>query len=83
MSPKIKNITAMEFIKALEKDGFVLKRQKGSHRIYVKTENGRQVVLAYHHSGESLRTGTLSNLINDAGWTEDDLIRLKLIRKGN
>jgi len=82
MSPKLRNITAIDFIRALKKDSFVFKRQKGSHRIYVKPETGRQVVIAYHHTSEIIRIGTLSNLINDAGWTEDDLVRLKLMRKG-
>lgn len=67
---------------ALERDGFVFKRPHGSHRIYMKPETGRQVVVSYHHAGESLRTGMLNNLIKDAGWTEDDLIRLKLVKRG-
>jgi len=80
MSPKLRNIAAIDFVRALERDGFELKRQRGSHRIYIKPETGRQVVVAYHHAGESLRIGTLNNLINDAGWTKDDLVRLKLMR---
>ena len=81
MSPKLRNIAVIDFIKALERDGFVLKRQHGSHKIYIKPETGKQVVIAYHHASESLRIGILNNLIKDAGWTEDDLVRLKLMRK--
>ncbi len=81
MSPALRNINARKFISALEKDGFILKRQHGSHRIYINPESGKQVVVPYHHAGESLRSGILNSLINDAGWTEEDLIRLGLKRK--
>ena len=81
MSPELKNITAREFIRALERDGFVFKRQKGSHKIYKHPERGNWVSVPYH-PGEAFTKGFLAGLIDDAGWSEDDLIRLKLIRKG-
>jgi hypothetical protein len=34
------------------------------------------------HQGETFTKGILDALIDDAGWTDDDLIRLKLMRKG-
>ena len=77
----LKNITVEKFVRALERDGFVLKRKEGSHRTYKNLETGRRVTISYHHSGDTIRTGTLNSLIIDAGWTEDDLIRLKLMRK--
>jgi predicted RNA binding protein YcfA (HicA-like mRNA interferase family) len=77
----LKNITVEKFIRALERDGFVLKRTAGSHRTYKNSVTGRRVTLSYHHSGDTIRIGTLSSLINDAGWTKDDLIRLELIRR--
>lgn len=82
MSPKLMNISAIDLVRALKKDGFILKQQHGSHRIYFNPSNKRQVIVPYHHSGESIRKGTLSKLINDAGWTDDDLIRLKLMKEG-
>lgn len=82
MSPKLKNVKVRSFIRALRKDGFALKRQHGSHRIYVHPQKGRQVIVSYHHSGETIPTGLLHGLIEDAGWTEGDLIRLKLMRRG-
>lgn len=69
----LKNITAGNFVKALEKDGFVLRRKDGSHRIYKHPVTKRQVTLSYHRSSYTLRTGILNDLIKDAGWTEDDL----------
>ncbi len=79
MSPKLKNVKVRRFIRALKRDGFVLKRQHGSHRIYVHPQKGRQVIVPYHHSGENIPIGLLHGLIEDAGWTKDDLIRLKLM----
>jgi predicted RNA binding protein YcfA (HicA-like mRNA interferase family) len=78
----LKNITVEKFIRALERDGFVLKRTSGSHRTYKNSVTGQRVTLSYHHSGDTIRIGTLNSLITDAGWTEDDLIRLELIRRG-
>lgn len=43
MSPNQKNITAREFVRALERDGFIFKRQKGSHKIYKHPIRGNWV----------------------------------------
>jgi len=80
MSSKLKNITATKFIKALERDDFIFKRQKGSHKIYKHPRRGNWVSVPYHPS-ETFTKGILEGLISDAGWIEDDLIRLKLMRK--
>lgn len=80
MSPKLRNITAREFVRALERDGFIFKRQKGSHKIYKHPERGNWVSVPYHPGG-TFTKGILGGLIDDAGWTEDDLIRLKLMKK--
>lgn len=82
MSPKLKNVKVRSFIRALKKDGFAFKRQHGSHRIYAHPQKDRQVIVSYHHSGETIPIGLLYDLIEDAGWIEDDLIRLKLMREG-
>jgi len=84
MNPRLKNVTVRSFIRALEKDGFVLKRKsgKGSHRAYIHPVSGVRVRVPYHHSGEPLRPGTLHRLVKAVGWTDEDLIRLGLMRKG-
>ncbi len=80
MSPNLKNITARGFVRALERDGFIFKRQKGSHKIYKHPIRGNWVSVPYHPGG-TFTKGTLDGLIDDAGWTEDDLVRLKLMKK--
>lgn len=74
-----RTVTARKFISALLKDGFVLVRQKGSHQTY-RHPDGRTVTVLFHRSGETFRPGTLRAMIKDAGWTEADLRRLKLIK---
>lgn len=49
--PEYPRLTAKEAERLLLQNGFVLDRQKGSHRIYIKG-NLRQVLP--HHSGEIL-----------------------------
>jgi len=73
-----RGITARQFIKALQSDGFVLKRTRGSHRIY-RHPDGRRVVVAYHRLSDTFPIGTLNAMIADVRWTEDDLKRLKLL----
>ena len=73
----ITNIKAKAIIKALEKDGFEFKRTSGSHHVY-KHQDGRRVVVAYHHLGETIPLGTLASIIEDAEWSDEDLIRLRL-----
>ena len=82
MSPRLKNLTIRDLIGALEKDGYILKRSSGSHRTYQHPTRGIRVTLSYHHSGETARPGLINEVVKSAQWTEEDLIRLKLMRKG-
>jgi predicted RNA binding protein YcfA (HicA-like mRNA interferase family) len=70
-----RGLSARHFVRALEADGFVLQRVRGSHRIY-RHADGRRVVLAYHALSDTFPIGTLRAMIDDAGWKDDDLRRL-------
>jgi predicted RNA binding protein YcfA (HicA-like mRNA interferase family) len=59
------SIKAKDFIKVIEKLGFYLDRQKGSHAIYKDTHGNRVVVPI--HSGKDLKQGTLMGMIKDIG----------------
>lgn len=65
-------------MRALEADGFALRRVRGSHRIY-RHADGRRVVVAYHAPGETFPTGTLRAMIAAAGWNDEDLRKLRLM----
>jgi predicted RNA binding protein YcfA (HicA-like mRNA interferase family) len=73
---RLRSVTARRLVAALERAGFTLKRQSGSHRQYAHPD-GRRVTLSFHHSSDTFRMGTLRSIIEtQAQWTESDLLRL-------
>lgn len=73
-----RGITARQFIKALQTDGFSLARTRGSHRIY-RHPDGRRVIVAFHALSDTFPIGTLKSMVADVGWTDADLRRLEWI----
>ncbi|ARE79789.1 type II toxin-antitoxin system HicA family toxin [Campylobacter helveticus] len=59
--PELPKLTAKEAEKILLINGFSLDRQKGSHRIYIKSSY--RVVLP-HHSGKILHPKIIKELFN-------------------
>lgn len=58
--PNVPQISGKEVIKALEKIGFVVSRQKGSHIRLVRMQEGmKQLVTVPNH--KEIRKGTLLN----------------------
>jgi predicted RNA binding protein YcfA (HicA-like mRNA interferase family) len=77
---QIKNITGREIINALNRDGFYLRGQKGSHKRY-QHPDGRRVTVSFHHPSDTFPPKTLKSIIeSQARWNEYDLKRLGLIR---
>ncbi|TYQ26564.1 type II toxin-antitoxin system HicA family toxin [Pseudanabaena sp. UWO310] len=74
MSPRLPRVNANEVIRVLEKIGFVLTRQSGSHKIY-KNDEGRRATVAYHGS-TILKPKTLKSILNDANLTVEEFIEL-------
>lgn len=64
MTKKFSRITAAEAIRALERAGFFLTRQSGSHKIY-KNAQGRRATVPYH-SGKILHPKVLKSILKDA-----------------
>lgn len=76
---RLRSVTARRLASALQLDGFILKRQKGSHRLYAHPD-GRRVTLSFHHSSDTFRPGTLRSIIElQAHWAERDVRRLRLL----
>ncbi|WJJ00213.1 type II toxin-antitoxin system HicA family toxin [Helicobacter pylori] len=61
--PELPRLTAKEAEKLLLQNGFILSRQKGSHRIYVK-DKIRQVLPS--HSGEILHPKIVKEIMENA-----------------
>ncbi len=74
MTSKIPVVSGMDCIKALEKIGYVVIRQKGSHiRLKDKNERLPAVTVPDH---KELRPGLLRKILNDADLTVEDFLRL-------
>jgi predicted RNA binding protein YcfA (HicA-like mRNA interferase family) len=75
---KLKNTPVRNLIRALERDGFQYKRRKGSQRVY-RHPDGCRVVVHFHHTKDTLPSGTLQSFLKGTKWNEGDLKRLGLI----
>jgi len=64
MSPALPTVRARELVRALERTGFVLARQKGSHQIYLHVQTG-QLVSIPMHAGD-VPKGTLRQILRVA-----------------
>jgi predicted RNA binding protein YcfA (HicA-like mRNA interferase family) len=73
---RLKNLKAKQIINALERDGAVLLRQKGSHMRFGYTD-GRRVTVAV--SNKPIPLGTIQDIFKQTGWTKADLVRLGLL----
>ncbi len=76
---KLRSLTARRLISALIKDGFHLDRESGSHQQYLHPNKGR-VTVSFHHPGDTFPPKTLKKIVQEAGWTEENLKRLKLLQ---
>jgi len=74
MSPRLPVINSRELIAVLEKAGFEIKRQTGSHVILYKVSLRRPVSVP-QHSGD-LPSGTVRVIIREAGLTVEEFLNL-------
>lgn len=70
---KLPQISGKECIKALEKAGFFVKRQKGSHVILCRNEPFAEVVIPNH---KTLDKGTLRAIIRQVDLDVDEFVKL-------
>jgi predicted RNA binding protein YcfA (HicA-like mRNA interferase family) len=71
MSPKLPRCTAAEIRRAIERAGFKLVRQSGSHQIF-RDDAGTRVTLPAH-PGRILHPKIVKRILEDTQLTEDDL----------
>lgn len=69
--PKLPRLTAKEICAALERAGFALVRQSGSHRIY-RNSAGKRATVPYH-SGKTLHPKIVRSIMRDAELNIGDL----------
>jgi len=76
---RLRTLTARRLVGALQRDGFILERQKGSHQHY-RRPDGRRVTVAFHRASDTFPPKTLRTMIQDqARWSAYDLTRLGLL----
>ena len=72
--PKQPRLTARQVAGALEKAGFLLSRQSGSHKIY-RNAAGKRVTIPFHGS-KILHPKLLKSILRDADLSQEDLEEL-------
>lgn len=79
---QLRNITAAELCSALKRDGWSPDTKGGSQHIFRKRVSPTEVRRAsvHVHPQKTFGAKLLKSLLNDIGWNEEDLRRLKLIK---
>ena len=75
MSPKLPVITPRKLIQALERSGFIIHRQRGSHIYLYHPDTPANLVTVPMHN-KDLKKGTLRGILRQAGMDAEDLIEL-------
>lgn len=75
MSEKLPRVEGREVVRALERSGFEVRRQKGSHVHLRRESDGRRTTVPVH-SGKTLPPGTLRAILRDAGLDPEDFRKL-------
>jgi len=70
---KLPTVSGTNCIKALEKIGFIIDRQRGSHITLIRQEPSTQLTVPNH---KTVAKGTLRAIIRDAGLTVDEFVNL-------
>lgn len=74
MNKELPVLKPREVVAALEKAGFIKKRQTGSHLIMYKSDIRRPISIPQHPG--DLPKGTLRAIIREAGLKVDEFIKL-------
>ena len=68
-----RGLPSSKVVRALQKADFYIKRRKGSHIVLRRDNPFAQVVVPDH---KSIDTGTLASVLDGAGLTVEDFIKL-------
>ena len=71
---KLPILTGLEIIKVLEKNGFIIIRQKGSH-VFLRQKNDKRTTVVPIHKGKDIDRSLLSKILNDAGLSIEEFIK--------
>lgn len=74
MTDKLPRVSAADAVRVLEKAGFYLVRQSGSHKIF-KNAEGKRATIPFH-SGKELHPKILKSILRDADLTVEEFLEL-------
>ena len=74
MNPKLPAVKSRDLVRVAERLGFQLRRQRGSHAIYVRASDQARVVIPMH--GGDLKRKTLRGIILDMKITEEKFMEM-------
>lgn len=72
---KLPVLSAKEIIKALEKEGFRVYRQKGSHISLYKKSDDKTLLVVVPDKSE-VKRGTLLSILRQAGMSREEFLQL-------
>ena len=76
--PRLPGVTGSELVRALEKAGFTVTRQRGSH-VQLRRDEPDGSVTTFPvpvHAGKTIKKGTLRGILRKAGLAPQDLAAL-------
>ena len=73
MTPKLPSFNSRQVIAILQRHGFALDRQSGSHAIFIHPD-GRRTTVPIHRKRD-LGKGILHQIMKDAELTVDDMMK--------
>mgnify|MGYP001604535157 CR=1 FL=1 len=74
MTPHLPVVSSKNMIRALERAGFYIHRQSGSHVILKRDSDKRRVTVPCH--GRDLHIGTFVSILHQAGLSSDEFLLL-------
>ena len=76
--PRLPQVTGAELVRALQKKGFVVTRQRGSH-VQLRRVQPDGTVITFPvpvHAGKTIKRGTLQGILRKAGIDAEELVQL-------
>jgi len=73
---RLPSLKPREVIRALERAGFVISRQSGSHCRLIHRDDPRRATTVALHGATDVPRGTLRQIIDQAGLTVDEFLAL-------
>jgi len=79
---QLKNITVTDLERALDRDGWTIDSRDGSITIWIKEDRqSRRRVSVHFHPGKTFGPKLLKALLNDIGWSLEEMKKLKMIKR--